>query len=1074
MLGADSSPTFISRTFELRALTETFDHACAGSASVVVVGGEAGVGKTRLLEEFASRVRGDALVLIGRCVPVSGQALPYAPFADLFRDLQRQLTASDLVAMLGPARAELRLLVPELDPRRSWSPRAARPAREEDLRAKAVGRARFFELLLGIAERLQGSRPTVVAIDDLQWADAATLDVIRFLSRTVREGRLLLVLAARTDDLATDRALLAALGQVERAASVRRIELPRFGRAEIESLVGAILRDEPDAAMVDGILARSDGNPFFAEELVAAMRRGATEIPPLLDDLLRARLATVSASTRDVLRAASLGGMDVDDEIIEAAAGQAVGSVAPALHEAVDRGLLVRDGRADGRFAFRHALLRESVDRELLPGERRRLHAAWALALERSPHARHVAAETARHWLLAERPERALPALLVAGLESESHFAYADARRAFEAALELIDRVELHGDPDGLDEAAILQHAADDAALTGEPAAAAALARRALAALPSPRAPSREAEIHERLRWYLWEAGDHAGAERALDEAYRLVPQDPPSGARARVIGQAAGHRLRTGRFAESLALADEAIRVARDCGALPELAFALGVRGWVRAVLGDGVGGIADLRDALEMADALGRPEGRALGIANLASLLLEVGRLDEAETIAVDGLATVRALGLERTYGGSLAATAAAAAFLAGRWDRAGILAERALGVAAPGPEAVWPGAVAMRVGAGRGDHDLLRSGRAAAEPYLDAITDRIHGQWYAIGLAEAALWSGRAAEARTITAVAIARSPSGTIDEPVGTLFALWLRATADLAGDAALTRDAQGAAARRSEAAHLVAAWEARRDEAGAAAPWPACADALDALVRAEAGRALGVDDPAGWGDAAGRLASLGLTPAAAYGWFRQAEATAAGASVGSGATDVRFRRAAAAAPLRRARDIAVDIGALPLSTGIRRLAERARIDLPPEPVLEAQVVAMPCGSETPPVRPGGPGAPLASATGRDGASRSVSPIARDPAAAFIASRGLTAREMEVLALVGSGWSNGEIASALFISRKTASVHVSNLMGKLGVADRIEAASIAQRAGMQGPPRPGSVLADLDLEDRRSRP
>ncbi len=399
--------------------------------------------------------------------------------------------------MLGPARAELRLLVPELDPRRSWSPRAARPAREEDLRAKAVGRARFFELLLGIAERLQGSRPTVVAIDDLQWADTATLDVVRFLSRTVREGRLLLVLAARTDDLATDRALLAALGQVERAASVRRIELPRFGRAEIES---AGRRDPPrrtrrrpwSTASWPGATAtrssRRSWSPRCAEGRPRSRRCWTISSA--------ARLATVSASTRDVLRAASLGGMDVDDETHRSRGeGMAVGAVAPALHEAVDRGLLVRDGRADGRFAFRHALLRESVDRELLPGERRRLHAAWAAALERSPHAGQVAAETARHWLLAERPERALPGAArrrPGGRRATSRTPTHGA--AFEAALELSDCVDAaRRRRTDLDEAAILQHAADDAALTGEPAAAVVLARRALAALPSPVPATREA-----------------------------------------------------------------------------------------------------------------------------------------------------------------------------------------------------------------------------------------------------------------------------------------------------------------------------------------------------------------------------------------------------------------------------------------------------------------------------------------------------------------------------------------------------------------------------------------------------
>ncbi len=249
MPGVDSSVEFIARTTETGLLADAFARAAEGRPSVVIVGGEAGIGKTRLVEEFAEQIRDRALVLLGRCYPVSGRGLPYAPFGDLFRDLQRQVPPMALAAVLGTARDELRLLVPELDVRPS------RVTRDDDVRAKAVGRARFFELLLGIAERLQALRPTVIAIDDLQWADAATLDVIRFLARGIRGGRLLPVLTTRTDDLATDDALLTAIGHVERAGPVQRIELRGFTRRELEAQIASILHATPEPDLVDRILA---------------------------------------------------------------------------------------------------------------------------------------------------------------------------------------------------------------------------------------------------------------------------------------------------------------------------------------------------------------------------------------------------------------------------------------------------------------------------------------------------------------------------------------------------------------------------------------------------------------------------------------------------------------------------------------------------------------------------------------------------------------------------------------------------------------------------------------------------
>lgn len=1027
----DSSPVFIARAGEIGLLEAAFLEATAGRPSMVVIGGEAGIGKTRLLEELVRRVGDQALVLVGRCVPTYGRDVPYAPFADLFRGLEGRLGPGRLATVLGPARRELGLVVPEL------GPPTDRAAADDTAETKIVSRARLFELFLGIAARLQAVRPVIVAIEDLQWADEATLGLLNFLVREVREGRLLLVITVRTDDLRTDDRVLAVIGDLERTGRVERVELARFTRAELAAQLAAILGAAPDSDLVDRVLARSDGNPFFAEELLVAERRGVpAAVSPKLDDLLRARLGTVKETTRAVLRVAAVIGPEIDDELVAAVAELPAAEVGTALREAIDHGLVERSEQGPVRYTFRHRLLHEAAERELLPGERRRLHAACGDALERTAQPARVAGEIARHWLVAERPDRALPAAVMAGLEAERRYAFADARRFFDVALRLSETVPIPGGPPSLDRIDLLRHAADAAVLAGDPGAAADLARRALVELAPSSDPKREAAIHERLRWYLWEAGDQAGAEAALEDAHRVVPADPPSATRARILGQFGGLRLRQGRFAESLAYAEEAIEVARASGAVAELAFARGVRGWDRTAFGRSDEGIADLRDGLAIAELLDHPEGRALGITNLASLLLYAGRLDEATRTAVDGLEVVRSIGLERTYGGSLAATAAAAAYLLGHWTEARELCARALALAVAGPEAVWPGSVAMRLAAGSGDEALMQAGLAMAQPSLPLATDRLHGEWYWLAVIEAELAADRLGPAQELAAAAIDRLPPNVLDEPTGSLFGLAITVAAERAETARASEDLPAATAQSTIADGLLDGWRRRRVSPDSAIPDPIVADALDAFCEAQAGRARGASDPAAWERAAATHERLGFAYPGAYARLRQAEALIR-ATAQHTPQAARDARSAATPPLRAALHAARVLGSRPLIGAAVLLARRARLD---------------------------------AALTEDGAGRGEAVRAGHaplpPAAMFVERRHLTPREVEVLTLVGSGWSNGEIASHLYISRKTASVHVSNILDKLGVVDRVEAGALAQRAGLVGPPRPGSSLPELE--------
>jgi DNA-binding CsgD family transcriptional regulator/tetratricopeptide (TPR) repeat protein len=1040
VVGVDTSPVFVGRSIELELLSAALARAATDVPSVIIVGGEGGAGKTRLVHEFAIRADAGVTVLIGRCFPAHGHGLPYSAFADLFRDLQERLPPDRLTTVLRPARAGLALVVPELERG------ASRDAADGVIEMRALSRARLFELVLGVADRLQQAGPVVIAIEDLQWADVATLDLLAFLVRGIKRGRIILVLTIRTDDLGTDHRTMSAVAELERGSSVQRLELGRLSKAEVAAQLAGILDSTPSTALVERVASRSDGNPFLVEELLAAERRGqGAELSPKLEDLLGSRLATVSDATRRVLRAAAVVGTEIDDGLVATALGVPAPEVADALREATQRGLVTRGAGSRTGHRFRHALLREFIEDGLLPEERRRLHQACAEAFAASSQAPHIAGEIARHWLLAGRSDRALPAAIAAGLDAERRVAFADARRFFDTAVVLWDEV---GPPSGeivLDRPDLLLHDAEVSALSGDPSAAVELARRAVGEIDPEGDPRLAGAFHDRLFWFLWGAGQHEQAMEALDQASRLVPVDPPSTLRARVLAHLGGVRLRQERFAESAALADEAINVARAAGALSELAFGLGVRAWDRASLGRPIEGLTDVREAVAISELLEGPEGRAVAVTNLSSLLLYTGHLEEALVAARDGLAVVRSVGLDQTYGATLASTAAAACYRLGRWSDAREYCRLALEAVPPGPDGLWTGAVAARLGAASGDRALTQRGLDLAGSSLMSAIDRVQLGWYRAGLVEAAL-----ADDEPERAIAFAAGDPGemgaiVLDEPAASIAALGIRAAADLAD---LSRGAGDEAAMRTareSAEAILAGWRDRWQRVNGASPDPTYVAAADRLCHAEATRAAGINDADAWQEAADAFEGIGAAYPAAYARFREAEALL-GPDAHDHARTRRQARSTAAAPLRRALESSRKLGAGPLSEAIELLAGRARLDVDPA-VARVEPVG-PTGE-----RPAGP---------------------MDRASSLIERRGLTHREVEVLTLVGAGWSNGEIANALFISRKTASVHVSNILGKLGAPDRIEAAAVAQRAGLVGPPRPTAILAGFDQgEGRPSR-
>ncbi|HWC40799.1 MAG TPA: AAA family ATPase [Actinomycetota bacterium] len=985
MTATITSPTFIGRAEELARLAAAGDRAAAGTPTAVLVGGEAGVGKTRLVGEVVAAARANgATVLIGGCVELGGEGVPFAPLIEALRGVVHDLSLAD-PGGAGPA------LSTTPGP---WSEQG-----------------RLFELFLGLLERLGEERPAVLVVEDLHWADRSTRDLLAYLVRNLRHGRLLLVLTYRSDELHRRHPLRPFLAELDRGRRVERLELARFGPAEVAAQLAGIQGAPVPADLAERIHARSGGNAFFVEELAATASDG--ELPPSLRDTLLARIELLAEPAQQVLRVASAAGTRVDHDLLAEVAGLPETELLAALREAVSAQVLLADAD-DGTYGFRHALVKEAVYGELLPGERTRLHARYAAALA----ARDVAgdpgpaAELAWHWYAAHDLERALPAAVTAGLAAERAYAFAEAQRQFERALELWDRTgpEGSGEPQGsapvdreplvgMDKAELLARTGEAAANSGATDRAVALVRTALAEIDPAAEPLRAAQLTERLAFHLRIVG-RPGAFETYQEAVRLVPP-APSGARARVLAGLGQALMLRARFAEAAAICEEAIAVARQVGARVVEGHALNSLGTAIVRLHQIDRGLACLEDARRLAAELGAAKDEARACVNLSDILEDLGRLEESVEVAAEGMEVAGAAGLRRTFGAFLAGNAASSLYNLGRWEESASLTDAYLELG----DDEDLNTVTLRqsravLDAGRGDFAAALAHVAAARrlsgdmfiavqypPVLSAVE------------AEVAAWQGRLEEAAAAVAGGLAALQGPLTDLRACMLLALGLRVEADRVALAVARHDPETVADARLVAAELLR-W-AGGTLGGSEVAWQR---ALLASCEAEWARAQGHDDPEGWLAAVAAWEDAGHPyPLAVARW------RAAGALLAR-----RGDRGQAADLLRQAHAAAVALGAGPLRGEVEHLARLGRVDLR----RDATDGAGPEGAEPP------PGAGL----------------------------GLTPRELEVLALVAEGRSNRQVADTLFISAKTASVHVSNILAKLGVASRVEAAAVAHRLGL----------------------
>jgi predicted ATPase/DNA-binding CsgD family transcriptional regulator len=959
-----SCPLLVGRDEELALLVGLHDHAAANEPRSVVIAGEAGVGKTRLVAEFVqhARERGTRVV-IGHCLPVSEGLMPFAPLVEALHQLPEDRFPVALRELVGrdDTAAALQHRPGELD------------------------QTRLFELVVALFAEVAADGPVVLVVEDMHWADRSTCDLIAYLLRAVHRQRFLTIVTFRSDEM--NDACRLHLAELERTG-VERVDLRPLDRQHVEAQIAGIANEAVAAEVVDEIFSRSQGNPFFTEELVATIGTPGV-LPAALRDVLMARVERVDPPARWVLGLAAAAGRQVHHGVLVDAAELPELDVISVLRQLVDANLLTADAVSD-TYSFRHALVQEVVYRDLLPGERARLHRRLAETLSGRPDLSAdlgvaARAAVAHHWYAARDHERALHASMDAALAAEHASAMSEAHRWFERVIELWPRVT---DPDvPLDHLTLLRRTAEAAHLAGDDARALELVSDAAGLVP-PADALAQAMLEERRARYLYTSGaDEATTIAAYEEAARRVPEDA-SHERAWALASFGQALMLTCRYRESQPYCEAAIALARAAGSPRAEAHALATLGINLAQGGDVDAAVAHEHHALDVGLRNGDLEAGFRAYANLAAVLALAMRMEESAAVALEG-AEGSAGGGFTSAASFLFSHAAEAYFAAGKWEPARQALERAQAGHGHATTRARYHLSAAQLSIARGALAEAACALDQAHAIAATSTDKeMRGSVFA-SRAELAIWSNELEFA--IDCVREGLASLGVCEEKGLVMRLAWLgaRASADLA-----ERDPARASAVTPN--DLLDTWH---DFCAGLAPTPVGRMflALYDGERARLARAPAIDE---WRAASETCAGSGAPYFAAYADYR----------LGQALVRARGSRPDAAASIGRALTVATGLGAEPLARAARDAARSARLSVP------------------------------------------GSAIGGDPATQAAADFNLTPREIEVLQLVAAGRSNREIARGLFISEKTASVHVSRILAKLGVKSRAEAIALSHQRGL----------------------
>jgi DNA-binding CsgD family transcriptional regulator len=950
------SREFIGRKSELNRLRAALERSAAGSPQTVLLGGEAGVGKTRLVEEFARR--SGVRLVVGSCIEVGGDGVPYAAFTGALRVLDE----AGLITCAGWERDELARLLPEFG--------AAPPARIDD----QFARSRLFEAVRAVLVCSAAEQPLILLIDDLHWADRATRDLFGYLARVLRNDRVLLIGTYRDDELHRGHPLRPLVAELARVRDVERVDLCRFNRRESALHLAALLSTPVTEAVLEDIYCRAEGNAFFTEELACSIECGTEdELSWTLHDLFLTRVEQLPEPTKALLRLICCAYQPTHTALIARLAGLDEFELIERLRPAFDVHILIRDEDEDA-FRFRHALMRAVLREDLLPGERARICRRLGEILEEDPdlvceEARDV--QMAHYWYRANQPDKALAASLRAAKVANARFAFADELAMLEWALELWSAVP-HDPADPADEVYWMYRASLAAGRAGVHDRGLSFAEGGLAAVDQQARPTLAAHLH-----------DQRGVHRAhlgrieYDDWYRaveLLPADTYPAKRAFILARLSSKLCINGRIAESVAVAVEALELSEEFADREDLIMARSSYASALFHTGDWERGLALQYAARDEALKMGQTPTLLSRIEIcISDELYKVGEYADAAGIAENALGTVAAS--NRSQRGLLRNNIAEPLIAAGRWEEAAQQIDADLDHSLPGIQD--PSLLRLRA--------LLQIARGeldAAELSLRNVVQRRHAQGADeelqhripdhTALTLLATARGRIDEARAATRAIFEDGVREGFEWWAWDLLHAAAVAEAELGGDepgsmVGMLRDAAEKMPRRAPIHELYAA-----------------------LVEAELNRAA-----ADWTALAEHAERIGAPV------YLRAQLRLRQAAAGLGTPG---RRQDAADAAREARETAVRLGATVLLAEIDELARSARL----------MSVVPAVASEKAPSAPQ-----------------------------------LTARETDVLRLVSEGLSNGQIGARLYITTKTVSVHVSNILAKLGVSSRTEAAAVAHR-------------------------